>query len=284
MKVFSSIIEIRKFLDEQSESQLIIGFVPTMGALHQGHLSLIEQSKKSCDITICSIFVNPTQFNDKKDFEKYPIQIDADLEMLIAAGCDVVFIPSVDEMYPEGTTQDKLLVDLGFLGKTLEAEKRPGHYEGVIQIVKKLLDIVQPNLLFLGQKDYQQCIVIQKLIDTFNIPTKIVICTTKREVDGLAMSSRNVRLSDAARKVALKLFQALTDIQNRFKTENIAQIIAENINFLNQDNLIETEYLVVVNGKTLELILEYNEQIPITALVAAKVGEVRLIDNLILQA
>ena len=107
MKVFSSIIEIRKFLDEQSESQLIIGFVPTMGALHQGHLSLIEQSKKSCDITICSIFVNPTQFNDKKDFEKYPIQIDADLEMLIAAGCDVVFIPSVDEMYPEGTTQDK---------------------------------------------------------------------------------------------------------------------------------------------------------------------------------
>ncbi|HNJ11069.1 MAG TPA: pantoate--beta-alanine ligase [Chitinophagales bacterium] len=284
MKVFSSIIEIRKFLDEQSESQLIIGFVPTMGALHQGHLSLIEQSKKSCDITICSIFVNPTQFNDKKDFEKYPIQIDADLEMLIAAGCDVVFIPSVDEMYPEGTTQDKLLVDLGFLGKTLEAEKRPGHYEGVIQIVKKLLDIVQPNLLFLGQKDYQQCMVIQKLIDTFNIPTKIVICTTKREVDGLAMSSRNVRLSDAARKVALKLFQALTDIQNRFKTENIAQIIAENINFLNQDNLIETEYLVVVNGKTLELILEYNEQIPITALVAAKVGEVRLIDNLILQA
>lgn len=284
MKVFSSIIEIRKFLDEQSESQLIIGFVPTMGALHQGHLSLIEQSKKSCDITICSIFVNPTQFNDKKDFEKYPIQIDADLEMLIAAGCDVVFIPSVDEMYPEGTTQDKLLVDLGFLGKTLEAEKRPGHYEGVIQIVKKLLDIVQPNLLFLGQKDYQQCMVIQKLIDTFNIPTKIVICTTKREVDGLAMSSRNVRLSDTARKVALKLFQALTDIQNRFKTEKIAQIIAENINFLNQDNLIETEYLVVVNGKTLEPILEYNEQIPITALVAAKVGEVRLIDNLILQA
>ena len=265
MKVFSSIIEIRKFLDEQSESQLIIGFVPTMGALHQGHLSLIEQSKKSCDITICSIFVNPTQFNDKKDFEKYPIQIDADLEMLIAAGCDVVFIPSVDEMYPEGTTQDKLLVDLGFLGKTLEAEKRPGHYEGVIQIVKKLLDIVQPNLLFLGQKDYQQCMVIQKLIDTFNIPTKIVICTTKREADGLAMSSRNVRLSDAARKVALKLFQALTDIQNRFKTENIAQIIAENINFLNQDNLIETEYLVVVNGKTLEPILEYNEEIPITA-------------------
>ncbi len=284
MKVFSSIIEIRKFLDEQSESQLIIGFVPTMGALHQGHLSLIEQSKKSCDITICSIFVNPTQFNDKKDFEKYPIQIDADLEMLIAAGCDVVFIPSVDEMYPEGTTQDKLLVDLGFLGKTLEAEKRPGHYEGVIQIVKKLLDIVQPNLLFLGQKDYQQCMVIQKLIDTFNIPTKIVICTTKREADSLAMSSRNVRLSDTARKVALKLFQALTDIQNRFKTENIAQIITENINFLNQDNLIETEYLVVVNGKTLEPILEYNEQIPITALVAAKVGEVRLIDNLILQA
>lgn len=284
MKVFSSIIEIRKFLDEQSESQLIIGFVPTMGALHQGHLSLIEQSKKSCAITICSIFVNPTQFNDKKDFDKYPIQIDADLEMLIAAGCDAVFIPSVDEMYPEGTSQDKLLVDLGFLGKTLEAEKRPGHYEGVIQIVKKLLDIVQPNLLFLGQKDYQQCMVIQKLIDTFNIPTKIVICATKREDDGLAMSSRNVRLSDDARKVAIKLFQALTDIQKRFKTENIAQIITENINFLHQDNLIETEYLVVVNGRTLEPIMEYNEQIPITALVAAKVEEVRLIDNLILQA
>ena len=283
MKVFSSIIEIRKYLDEQSESQLIIGFVPTMGALHQGHLSLIEQSKKNCDLTICSIFVNPTQFNDKKDYDKYPTQLDADLEMLIAAGCDVVFVPSVDEMYPKGTTSELLSVDLSFLGKTLEAEKRPGHYEGVIQIVKKLLVIVQPNLLFLGQKDYQQCMVIQKLIDNFNIPTKIVICATKREVDGLAMSSRNVRLSDDTRKIATKLYQALVDIQNRFKTENIEQIIAENIQFLNQDNWIETEYLVVVNGKTLEPIFEYNEQIPITVLIAAKVGEVRLIDNLILQ-
>jgi len=283
MKVFRSATELRKYLEQLSEKSLTIGFVPTMGALHQGHLSLIEQSKKNSSLTVCSIFVNPTQFNDKNDFDKYPIQLDTDLELLIQAGCDIVFVPSVEEMYPEGTENKKLSIDLGFLGKTLEAAQRPGHYEGVIQIVKKLLNIVQPDFLFLGQKDYQQCMVIQRLTDVFNIPVKIIICATKRENDGLAMSSRNMRLNDRERTVAVKLYQSLIDIQERFRTEDVRQIIEENISKLNHDEHIQVEYLVVVNGKNLEPITKYDNQTPITALIAAKVGEIRLIDNLILQ-
>ena len=156
MKIFQTVLDLQKYLLEINQlHNKKIGFVPTMGALHQGHLSLIEQSKQQTDFTICSIFVNPTQFNDKKDYDKYPIQIDKDLEMLLAANCDIAFLPTVEQVYPTGTL-DKINIDLGFVGKTLDAEHRPGHFEGVLQVVKRLLDIVQPDVLFLGQKDYQQ--------------------------------------------------------------------------------------------------------------------------------
>lgn len=283
MKIFQTVAELQKYLLEINQLRnKTIGFVPTMGALHEGHLSLIRASKLKTDLTVSSLFVNPTQFNDKKDFDKYPIQIDKDLEMLLEAKCDVVFVPSVNEIYPNGTLE-KTDVDLGFIGKTLDAEHRPGHFEGVLQVVKRLLDIVQPDYLFLGQKDYQQCMVLNKLTEHYNLPVKLEICETLREKDGLAMSSRNTRLNDKERLSSVKLSKALFYIKENIQQKPIAQLIQEQKDILAKDDLIHVEYLIVVNGKTLEPVSEYNAAVPLTVLIAAKVGQVRLIDNVIIQ-
>ncbi len=283
MQVFQTVSDIQRYLLTINElNKKKVGFVPTMGALHEGHLSLIRTSKSKSDITVCSIFVNPTQFNDKKDFEIYPIQIDKDLEMLLEAKCDVVFIPNVEEIYPNGTL-DKTTVDLGFIGKTLDGEHRPGHFDGVLQVVKRLLDIVQPDFLFLGQKDYQQCMVLNKLVEHYELPVIVDICATLREEDGLAMSSRNARLNSDERIAAVKLSKALFYIKDNIESESIQQLIDNQIQRLNEDELIKVEYLTIVNGKTLEPVDIYQENTPLTALIAAKVGQVRLIDNVILQ-
>jgi len=283
VKIFQTTRDIQKYLLEikQLENKSI-GFVPTMGALHVGHLSLINASKNKTDVTICSIFVNPTQFNDKKDYDKYPIQIDKDLEMLLEAKCDVVFVPTVEEMYPNGTLE-KTDVDLGFIGQTLDAEHRPGHFEGVLQVVKRLLDIVQPDRLFLGQKDYQQCMVLNRLIEHYQLPIQLVICDTLREADGLAMSSRNMRLNAAERASSVKLSQALFNIKDKIQLQSIPSLIQEQQELLTKDTLIHIEYLTVVNGKTLEPIDVYQKETPLTVLIAAKVGQIRLIDNVIIQ-
>jgi pantoate--beta-alanine ligase len=283
VQVFQTVSDIQRYLLTINElNKKKVGFVPTMGALHEGHLSLIRTSKSKSDITVCSIFVNPTQFNDKKDFEKYPIQIDKDLEMLLEAKCDVVFVPNVEEIYPNGTL-DKTSVDLGFIGKTLDGEHRPGHFDGVLQVVKRLLDIVQPDFLFLGQKDYQQCMVLNKLVEHYELPVIVDICATLREEDGLAMSSRNARLNSDERIAAVKLSKALFYIKDNIESESIQQLIDNQIQRLNKDELIKVEYLTIVNGKTLEPVDIYQENTPLTALIAAKVGQVRLIDNVILQ-
>ncbi len=282
MKVFQTVAELQNYLLEiNSSHDKTIGFVPTMGALHNGHISLIQQSKQKSSVTVCSIFVNPTQFNDKHDYEKYPIQVDRDLEMLLEANCDIVFVPTVDEIYPNGTLK-KIDIDLGYIGKTLDASHRPGHFEGVLQVVKRLLDIVQPHFLFLGQKDYQQCMVLTKLVEHFKLPLEIIICETLREADGLAMSSRNARLTTDERKIAVKLSQALFYIKEHIALVPIPQLIQQQIAFLQQENNIHVEYLVIVNGKTLEPIDTYQVAVPTTCLVAAKLGNVRLIDNLVI--
>lgn len=283
MRVFQTIVEIQKHLLEINGLQKkTMGFVPTMGALHAGHISLIKASKAKTDITVSSIFVNPTQFNDKKDFEKYPIQLDKDLEMLLEADCDVVFVPSVEEIYPNGTLE-KTDVNLGFIGKTLDAEHRPGHFEGVLQVVKRLLDIVQPDALFLGQKDYQQCMVLNRLVEHYHLPVKIEICDTLREKDGLAMSSRNARLNKEERASSVKLSQAIFYIKENIQEKPISELIQHQLDILEKDDLIKAEYLTVVNGKTLEPVGIYQKDIPLTVLIAAKVGLVRLIDNVIIQ-
>ncbi|MDB5226287.1 MAG: pantoate--beta-alanine ligase [Bacteroidota bacterium] len=281
MKVFQTVVEIQKYLLEINRLETnSVGFVPTMGALHAGHLSLVKAAKEKSKLTVSSVFVNPTQFNDIKDFERYPIQVDTDLEMLLQAGCDVVFVPSVDDIYPAGV-QGKTDVDLGFLGRTLEAVQRPGHFEGVMQVVKRLLDIVQPDFLFLGQKDYQQCMVIARMIEHFHLPVTLEICPTLREPDGLAMSSRNQRLNPVERLSAVKLSKALFYIKEHIQQQTINDLVTTQLQVLSADELIKVEYLAVVDGKTLQSLSEYKNDIPTTVLIAAMVGQVRLIDNVI---
>jgi pantoate--beta-alanine ligase len=279
VQVFQTVRDIQNYLLKiKSLENKSVGFVPTMGALHAGHISLIEHCKTLADLTVCSIFVNPTQFNDKSDFDKYPMQLDKDLEMLLDSGCDVVFVPDVEEIYPTGTLE-KTTVDLGFIGKTLDAEHRPGHFEGVLQVVKRLLDIVQPDILVMGQKDYQQCMVIARLIEHYTLPVRLEICATMRETDGLAMSSRNMRLSQQERKSAQKLSQALFYIRDHCDAAPLSELIQQQLDELVADPLIQPEYLVAVHGSTLEPLTDYKEGIPLTLLIAAKVGNVRLIDN-----
>lgn len=272
---------MRHYLEEQRTLGKKIGFVPTMGALHDGHISLVQQCLSTVEGMVCvaSIFVNPTQFNDKKDYEKYPITIDQDLEMLLKAGCEVVFLPSVDEIYPNGLQTD-IAVDLGFLETTLEAAHRPGHFQGVVQVVKILLDKVQPDFLFLGQKDYQQCMVITRLVEAFNMPVEIVICPTKREVSGLAMSSRNRRLSDQETALATNLSKILFEIKKNYKRKMPKEWVVYGMQFLKGFPEISLEYLSVVDGKTLQEIQDWQDTKNAVALIAAKIGTVRLIDNL----
>ena len=193
MILFKKIAELQRFLTAKKKLGATIGFVPTMGALHQGHLSLIEESKAHTAVTVCSIFVNPAQFNDPKDYEKYPNTIDKDLDILQQARADIVFIPSVNEVYPDGT-KDLEHYDLGYLETILEGHYRPGHFQGVSQVMSRLLKMVLPDQLFMGQKDYQQCMVIQKLLHLTQLDqhSSLQVCPTVRESDGLAMSSRNL--------------------------------------------------------------------------------------------
>lgn len=282
MILFKKVTDLRKWLDVQQKNEIKIGFVPTMGALHDGHLSLIRSSKKDNPVTLCSIFVNPTQFNDPKDFEKYPITIEQDIEMLEAAGCDVLFLPSLKEMYPEGI-QPKMHYELGVLEKVLEGKFRPGHFQGVSMVVHRLLEIVQPDSLYLGQKDYQQCMVIAKLIELINQDKKIKvnICPTFREADGLAMSSRNMRLDEVERKAAIAIYQSLILVKENIQTENVSELKQKAHSLLEKAGF-RVEYFEIVDATGLSSIDQYGGQQKLIALVAAYINEVRLIDNMIL--
>lgn len=282
MIILKTIADTQKLLAHSKDNGKVIGFVPTMGALHQGHISLVEQAKKDADLVVVSIFVNPTQFNDPKDLEKYPVTIDADTEKLIAAGVDVLFLPSVAEMYP--TEASRLMdYDLGYIDTVLEAAARPGHFRGVALVVKKLLDIVQPHKLYMGQKDYQQLQVVRKLIADFELGTELIPCPIIREPDGLAMSSRNVRLTGEYRQVATELSQTLYKLKEDMAILplNEAKLAAQK--HLNSHPLIDVVYLETVNGHTLAPVNDVNQAPNIAALLAARVGGVHLLDNIILK-
>jgi pantoate--beta-alanine ligase len=280
MVIFKKVDDIKKYLSVQKKSKSI-GFVPTMGALHDGHTSLIGVAKEKGDFVVCSIFVNPTQFNDKKDFEKYPISIEADIEMLINSGCDVLFLPSVDEIYPAGE-QEVPSFDFGYLDTILEGEKRPGHFKGVGQVVARLFEIVEPNQVYFGQKDYQQCMVIKKLVDILGLDLKINICPTVREEDGLAMSSRNRRLTDPQRALSALLYQCLVSIQSKQGTDSFA-IVKKECSDLLTDKGFVPDYIAIADANDLTLLQEYRQGTPMVALIAARMGEIRLIDNISLQ-
>ncbi|MEB0263340.1 MULTISPECIES: pantoate--beta-alanine ligase [unclassified Mucilaginibacter] len=276
MKTFTTRRAIREYLSAQGAAT--IGFVPTMGALHNGHLSLIAQAKQANDITVCSIFVNPTQFNDAKDLEKYPRPIEADMAKLEQAGCDILFNPAVNEMYDDN---EQWHLNIGRLEYLLEGEFRPGHYQGVMQVVFKLLDIVKPTNLYMGQKDYQQIMVVNKMIELLNIPVNMVMCPIEREAYGLAMSSRNVHLTAEDRQHALVLSKTLNWVKDNFDRDNITELQQQAMDKLAAEEGVEPEYFRIVDGKML-LPASENTQI-IVALTAARVGKTRLIDNVLIR-
>jgi pantoate--beta-alanine ligase len=280
MIIFKHINDIRQHLLFLEQSGKTTGFVPTMGALHQGHISLVENAREQSDVVVSSIFVNPTQFNDPKDFEKYPVTIEKDIDMLEKAGCDVLFLPSVKEMYPEGLQETKQYA-LGYLETVLDGAYRPGHFQGVCRVVEKLLHIVQPCKLFLGQKDYQQCMVLKKLVELMQIQTAIVICPTQREADGLAMSSRNMRLTEADRIKAPSIYKAINFIRQHITAGDVTGIRQTAIGELTAEGF-KVDYIEIANAGTLELVQSWDGKMPLVVLVAAFIHDVRLIDNLLL--
>lgn len=280
MLIFHHIQHLQKHLRYRQLQHQTIGFVPTMGALHQGHISLIEQSKEETDLTVCSIFVNPTQFNDPKDFDRYPVTIDTDTKKLLHCGCDVLFIPSPKEIYPNGIQQLEHY-NLGFIETVLDGKYRPGHFQGVCQVVYRLLSIVAPHFMFLGQKDYQQCMVIEKMTQLTGLGTAIRICPTLREADGLAMSSRNMRLNEQERKQAGTIYETLTFMKKELQPGNL-QALKQKATDLLQAKGFKVDYTEIANASTLELLNEWDGNDRLVALIAAFVNEVRLIDNMIL--
>ena len=273
---------LHRYIEKMRSDAKKIGFVPTMGALHPGHLSLISAAKDDNDIVVASVFVNPTQFNDPEDFKKYPVTLEKDIGLLESADCTILFIPTVEEIYPQGFG-NLHYYHLGFLETVLLGKFRPGHFQGVCQVVHRLLDIVIPDNLYLGQKDYQQCMVIKRLTEIIQIEKKIKvnICPTLREVDGLAMSSRNVRLSPEQRPTATKIFAALNFINTNVGRGNLAGI-KEKARQMLSENGFRIDYVEIADADTLELIDEWDGKRKIVALIAAFLGNVRLIDNMVL--
>ncbi|CAN5870578.1 pantoate--beta-alanine ligase [soil metagenome] len=279
MILIKSAAELTAYIKKVNANGVFVGFVPTMGALHQGHISLIERSKNENGLTVCSIFVNPTQFNNPEDFKKYPITLETDIDLLEKWGTDVLFLPDVAEIYPPGFV--KKHYELGFLETVLEGKYRPGHFQGVCLVVDRLLDIVMPNNLYLGQKDYQQCMVISRLIDITGHQTNIVICPTLRETDGLAMSSRNMRLDASQRILALDIYEALSLLKKEIKKGSLTEIKLNAREKLTAAGF-KVDYVEIADSGTLLLQEQWDGSQKMVALVAAYLGDIRLIDNLVL--
>ncbi|MCB0585477.1 MAG: pantoate--beta-alanine ligase [Phaeodactylibacter sp.] len=281
MYLFKKISTLRQFLEHYRNKNRLIGFVPTMGALHEGHLSLVRQSLETTQCTVCSIFVNPTQFNESTDLEKYPRTPAKDLTMLYEVGCHAVFMPSAEEVYPPGL-DTSVNLDFGALAQPMEGRFRPGHFHGVAQVVKRLLDIVEPGRLFMGQKDYQQFLIIRYMAEALSLPTEVVMCPIVREKNGLAMSSRNQRLSPEQREQAAALYQALRHASRWAEEFPPREVERKALEQLHQPGL-EPEYFQLVDGNTLQPVEDYESPASIIACAALWTGGVRLIDNLILK-
>jgi pantoate--beta-alanine ligase len=277
VKIFKTRSSLQQYLSQKRDEGKTIGLVPTMGALHKGHISLLAQAKTDTNEVVCSIFVNPTQFNDPKDLEKYPRPIERDIEMLTAAGCDVLFNPTVDEMYSPGETWH---LDIGPLENMLEGKSRPGHYQGVTQVVFKLFDIIKPDIAFFGQKDYQQVKVICRMIDVLKMPVQVKMCPIIRETGGLAMSSRNVHLSADQHQHSLILSATLQEAEKQFAAHSVTEVQQFAINKLTADKDIQLDYFEIADADTLVPTIDKSKKL--VALVAAKVGNIRLIDNILL--
>lgn len=281
LELINSKASLKDYLNPLRKAHKRIALVPTMGALHNGHISLIKLAQQQADIIVCSIFVNPTQFTDPKDLEKYPRPIEHDLNMLNDAGCHIVFMPSVLEMYPDFPALEPWHIDLGPAEFLLEGEFRKGHYQGVTQIVKKLFDAVQPDIAMFGQKDFQQVLMIKNMLNHFKLPIQIVSCPIIRETDGLAMSSRNIHLSETDRRHALVLSQSLQFVKDNFDKFPLSELTEKAQAFYKNIPGVELDYFSIADGETLQPATSKNSR-SLVALTAAKVGNTRLIDNMIL--
>jgi pantoate--beta-alanine ligase len=276
MQILRDIASAIEFIKGQKRAGKSIGLVPTMGALHAGHLSLVSRSATENDVAVASVFVNPIQFNNAGDLAKYPRTLERDIELLTSAGGSAVFCPTAEEMY---STQPVISIRFGHLDKILEGEFRPGHFSGVGIVVAKLFNILQPNTAYFGQKDYQQFLVIQQLARDLNFPLNLVCADIVREADGLAMSSRNQRLSSEQRSQAALLFEVLSGTKTMLGKKPLSLLKAEASEKLSAVG-IQLEYLELASRENLSLLSEYNSSTPSLLLIAAFVGEVRLIDNL----
>ncbi|WP_159474482.1 pantoate--beta-alanine ligase [Dyadobacter sp. 3J3] len=279
MEVFTSIHSLKNFLSVQRLQNKSIGLIPTMGALHEGHISLIETAGTENDITVCSIFVNPTQFNNPEDLAKYPRTLEEDCKMLEEAGCSAVFAPTVNEMYPEPTM---ITMNFGLLETVMEGASRPGHFNGVGIVVSKLFNIVQPQRAYFGQKDLQQVTVVKRLVEDLSFNLELIVCPTVRENDGLAMSSRNRRLNETERAHAPIIYKILLDAQEKLLSGND---IEETKEAVQREFLVlagfELDYFEVVNIKTLQPIHTIGAAGTTALCIATFLGPVRLIDNIV---
>lgn len=253
-----------------------VGLVPTMGALHQGHLSLVKRAVADNKVVVVSIFVNPTQFNDKSDLSRYPRNLNADLKLLEDSGCSIVFAPDTNEIYPEPDTRT---FDFGDLDKVMEGKHRKGHFNGVAQIVSILFELIKPDRAYFGLKDFQQLVIIKKLVKMLNLQTEIVPCPIIREPDGLAMSSRNELLSDEERKNAPFIYEILQEANNQTGKKSVKELINWVINKINSNTYLTVDYFEIVNDKNLQPVTSWEDDCKKVACIAVFCGKIRLIDN-----
>lgn len=278
MQVLKSKNELVSLIDNYKKEGKTVGFVPTMGALHHGHLSLVKECKKNSDITVVSIFVNPTQFNDPEDLKRYPRTLEKDAELLKSADCDLIFAPSVEEIYPEPDTRK---FDFGYIESVMEGARRPGHFNGVGQVVSRLFDIVRPDKAFFGMKDFQQIAIIKNMVEQLKYDIQIIPCPIVREESGLALSSRNTLLDEEHKKNAPHIYATLKKARNLASEMSVPDLKKWITDEINSNPFLETEYVEIVDDTTLKVIEDWTEKGKKVACVAVYAGKIRLIDNII---
>lgn len=281
MHIIRRFYDLKRLINKKTKlnPDLLVGFVPTMGALHDGHISLLKESTKECDLSICSIFVNPAQFGESSDLERYPKPIEKDIELLIQNKCDILFLPSVEEVYPKTYTQQEF--DLNGLDTVFEGKSRVGHFQGVCNVIYRFFDQIKPHKAYFGQKDFQQTVVVKKLVEITGLKTAICVVPIKREPNGLAMSSRNVRLTANGKKDASFICHALMLIKNNLKSFGVDKSVEMAKQHISKFQNAKLDYLIVAETETLKETKQHKDQ-KIIALVALDYEGVRLLDNMIL--
>ncbi len=282
MLLFKRVVDLQAYIETQKKANKTVGLVPTMGALHDGHMTLMESAIEENDLLVCSIFVNPTQFNEKEDLVKYPRPLEDDIAMLTKVGCHILFLPEVDEVYPKGWETPSF--DFKNLDKPMEGAFRPGHFNGVAQVIHRLLDIVKPTSLYVGQKDYQQWAIIQSMLQQLNSTVRLVCCPIARKENGLAMSSRNMRLSEESIAIAPNIYKILQEAKQNLIHFSIEEVKEKAIASLNSIPEFQLDYFEIADGNNLEAITEKGSSGLIVACTAVFLANVRLIDNLILKS